>query len=246
MTNRWIIWLLFLTLSLKAVPSMGADQTDAGKKIRVLVTAGGHEYEEKSFVAMFAAMPDVEAEQAIMPAAADLLKPGLEKKYDVLVRYDIVNMTAQQRKAFLDLMRSGIGFVSLHHNLCVQANWPEYYDVIGTTMDKTWQEGLDMRIFVVDKEHPITRGLSDFVIHDEAYNGYRVKPDVHVLMRTDHPKNSPPEVAWTTSYGKSPIAYIMLGHDSKAYGNPQYRKLVNNAIRWTSDEVRKQNPSTAR
>ena len=168
----------------------------------------------------------------------------MEKKYDVIVRYDIVaNLTAEQKQGFVDLMQSGIGLVSLHHNLCVQATWPEYFDIIGTTTDKTWQHGLDMQILVVDKEHPVTRGVKDFVIHDEAYNGYRVAPNVHVLLRTDHPKNSPSEIAWTTQYGKSPVVYLMLGHDGQAYRNPSYRTLVHNAIVWTAAESKKMSKS---
>jgi uncharacterized protein len=227
-----------VVLSLLTLGGRSAAAEDASpKKIRVLATVGGHDYEKEPFDAMFAAMPDLEVTQAVMPEAIDILRPGLENKYDVLVRYDIVrNLTEQQKQAFVDLMRSGIGLVSLHHNLCVQDSWPEYFDVIGTTMDKTWQEGLDMRIFVVDKEHPVTRGVHDFVIHDEAYNGYRVASNVHVLLRTDHPKNSPAEIAWTTRYGRSPVVYLMLGHDGAAYQNPAYRTLVHNAIAWTAKE----------
>jgi uncharacterized protein len=219
-------------------PQRGA----AAGKVRVLVTVGGHDYEEKPFDAMFAGMPDLQVTKAVLPKEIDLLKPGLEKKYDVLVRYDMVgNLSTEHKKAFVDLMQSGIGLVSLHHNLCVQGGWPEYFNIIGTTTNKTYKEGLDMRVLVVDKEHPITRGVKDFVIHDEAYNGYRIAPEAHVLLRTNHPKNSPAEIAWTTKYGRSHVVYLMLGHDGKAYGNPAYRTLVQNAILWTATMNRQQN-----
>jgi uncharacterized protein len=237
LSARFATWMSAVAV---LVGSASAQQKAETDKIRVLVTVGGHEYEEKSFDAMFAAMPDLQVTKAIMPKELGLLKPGLEKTYDVLVRYDIVsNLTAQQKSAFVDLMQSGIGFVSLHHNLCVQKTWSEYKDIIGTTTDTTWKEGLDMRIFVVDKAHPVTRGVNNFVIRDETYNGYHISPNVHVLLRTDHPTNNPSEIAWTTRFGRSPVVYLMLGHDGQAYGNPNYRTLVCNAIHWTAKESKK-------
>lgn len=236
--------ILFLVVAILGVGRAWAQQEVKSDKTRVLVTVGGHDYEHQPFDAMFAAMSDLEVTQAIMPRQLDLLAPGLEKRFDVLVRYDIVsNLTPQQKKAFVELMQSGIGLVSLHHNLCVQGNWPEYFDIIGTTTDTAWQEGLDMRILVVDKEHPITRGMKEFMIRDEAYNGYRIAPNVHVLLQTDHPKNRPSEIAWTTQYGRSPVVYLMLGHDGHAYNNPNYRTLVHNAIVWTSSENKRRNSS---
>ena len=84
---------------------------------------------------------------------------------------------------------------------------------------------------MADKTHTITKGVGDFQIHDETYSGYYVAPGVKVLLTTDHPKNNP-QLAWTTSYGKSRVCYLMLGHDGKAYQNPNYSRLVCQAIRW--------------
>ncbi len=70
-------------------PAAGAEQP-AAKKIRVLLTYGGHDFEEKPFFAMFDALPDVQYTKAPLPQSAGLLKPGLEKDYDVIVRYDMV------------------------------------------------------------------------------------------------------------------------------------------------------------
>jgi type 1 glutamine amidotransferase len=123
--------------------------------------------------------------------------------------------------------------------LCIERDWPEYADIIGLTANKTWQEGLDMHIFVVDAKHPITQGVSDFVIHDEAYNDYRITPGSHILLRTDHPKNNPAEIAWTRQYANSPAVYLMLGHDGEAYRNPNYRTLMHNAICWAAAENKK-------
>jgi hypothetical protein len=90
-----------------------------------------------------------------------------------------------------------------------------------------------MKVTVVDREHPITRGLDDFEIHDETYGGYFTSSNVHVLLKTDHPKNDP-SLAWTTQYGKSRVFYLMLGHDRLAWENPAYSKLLDRGIRWAA------------
>src|SRR5580658_4480723 len=101
-------------------------------KIRVLLTYGGHGFEEKPFFAMFDALPDVRYTKAQLPQSAGLLKPGLEKDYDVIVRYDMVAKFApEQEKAFVALLHRGIGLVALHHNLCAHSKWPEYTKIIG-------------------------------------------------------------------------------------------------------------------
>ena len=74
-------------------------------KIRVLLTVGGHEYEEEPFYAMFRSMPDVAYTLAHMPADAGLLKPGLEKQYDAIVMYDMVGgISPEQQNALVALL----------------------------------------------------------------------------------------------------------------------------------------------
>jgi uncharacterized protein len=60
-------------------------------------------------------------------------------------------------------------------------------------------------------------------------------PKAQVLLTTDHPKNNP-EIAWVTTYGNSRVFYLMLGHDNRAWSNPDSPKLVLNGIRWTAGE----------
>ena len=86
---------------------------------------------------------------------------------------------------------------------------------------------------VVDRQHPITAGIQDFKMHDESYCRYYTAPDVHVLLTTDCPINEPP-VAWVKQYGKSRVFYLMFGHGPSAWENPNYRRMLSNAIRWVA------------
>jgi type 1 glutamine amidotransferase len=205
-------------------------RAEAEKPLRVLLTYGGHGFQQKEFFAMWDEFPGVTWSKAELPKDADLLKPGLEKEVDVT-----------------RLLETGIGVVSTHHNLGAHRDWPEFCKIIGGkyvfkpfSVDgkeygkSNYAHDQDLEVTVADKEHPITKGLAGFTIHDEAYGRFYVAPDSHVLLTTDHPKCGR-DVAWTRQYGKSRVCYLVFGHDSKAWANPAYRDLLGRAIRWAAE-----------
>ena len=93
----------------------------------------------------------------------------------------------------------------------------------------TYRHDVDVPVTVVDKNHPITKGMDDFVIHDEVYGNYKVLPSVQPLLHTTHPESGK-IVGWTNNYGGSRIVYLQLGHDHYAYENPaigqQFLKVI--------------------
>ena len=243
---------LVCVISAPALADESGEQT--GKPIRVLLTYGGHGFEQKPFYAMWDSLPGIRYTKAKLPDSADLLKPGLEKRYDVLVMYDMIKgFTPQQRQNFINLLKTGIGVVSLHHNLCAHEDWPEYRNLIGgryfqkpETIDgkdyspSHYLHDQRMAVKIADRNHPITQGLSDFTMDDEAYSGFYVSPDSHVLLTVDHPKCDH-NVAWVTHSGNSRVFYLMFGHGPSAWQNPNYQKLLVQGIRWTAGREPLQN-----
>jgi type 1 glutamine amidotransferase len=229
------------------VTPAGVQTAPQGTKLRVLLTYGGHGFQEKEFFAMWDALPDVTYTKAPLPQSADLFRPGLEKDYDVIVLYDMVkSLSPSQREGLLALLQKGIGVVSLHHNLVANLDWEEYHKVIGGTWvgskrtidgieygPSIPEHGQEIPVQIADKDHPITKGLSDFVLHDETYGKTYVSPSVHVLLTTTNPKNIP-AFAWTNQYGMSRIVYFQAGHDAEAWKNPNFQEILLRSIRWTA------------
>ena len=215
---------------------------------RVLLTFGGHGFQQKEFWEMWDALPGVAYRKAELPKDADLLKPGLEKEVDAIVMYDMVKgFTPEQQKAFTALLGKGIGLVCTHHNLGAHRDWPQFTEIIGGKYvfkpeviagkecgKSNFAHGMDLAVKVADKEHPITRDLAEFTIHDEAYGNFYVAADSHVLLTTDHPKCGR-DIAWTRRFGQSKVCYLIFGHDSKAWVNPAYQDLLGRAIRWAAE-----------
>ncbi len=237
----------FLLLPLIVAGLQAAEKLDEGK-IRVLVVTGGHGFEAEPFHALFDAIPDITTHEATYPAVADALKPDLADKFDVIVFYDMwaQGITPAQQSAFTALLKRGIGVVALHHTLAAHQKWPEYEKIIGGKyhlLERTkdgkklpssgYEHGQDIKVHIANAEHPITKGMKDFEIHDETYNHYSTDPKATVLLTTDHPK-SDPELAWTKTYENSRVVYIELGHDHFAYEHPSYRQLIARSIRYVA------------
>ncbi len=242
-------FIAVLLVAALATFAQAADARAADAKLRVLLTFGGHGFQQEPFFAMFDGMKDIEYTKAPMPESAGLLKPGLEKDYDAIVMYDMVGrITPEQQEAFVALLKKGIGLVSLHHNMGAHRDWDEFRKITGGKFilepveiegqqypKSGWAHGQDMKVTVADTKHPITKGVKDFEIHDETYNNYYTAADVKVLLTTDHPKNDP-ELAWVKDYGKSRVFYFMLGHDDKAYADANFIRILHQGIRWTAGQ----------
>lgn len=239
---------IFRLFVLAALFSICALPIQSAEKTQVLVVTGGHDF-EPSFFTLFEGYDDIEITKAEQPKANEMYADGTAKKFDVIVLYDMwAEIAPEQRKGFVDYLNSGKGLVALHHCLGSYQNWEDYAYLIGGAyvMDKNGREidgqhykgsdylhDVDMKVQVVNPNHPITRGVKDFEIHDETYKDLYVHPKANVLLQCDHPTSSP-VIGWVMSHEKARVATLQLGHDSKAYANENYRKLVIQAIRWAA------------
>ncbi len=218
------------------------------KPLNIVVFVGGHEFDEKSFFAMFDAFDNIRYRAAEQPAANDEYAGEELVDVDVLVFYDMVQDISEAQKAgFLSLLQRGVGVVFLHHSLVSYQNWEEMTRIRGgryvleeslpqdqRQKASTYQHDVEMTIEAVDPEHPITHGMTRFVLHDEAYGNLEVHPQAVPLLRTDHPASSP-VIGWMTRYGASKIVCLQPGHDNHAFEDPNYRLLVERAICWVAE-----------
>jgi len=219
---------------------------EAKPPINILIVTGGHDYDQPNFYKMFDEMPNIRYDKAELPKDMDLLAPGLEKKYDMVLSYDMNNfpVTDEQRERFSRLIEEGMPLIVMHHSIGGYINWPPYRKMIGghylqhpTEIDgklypaSSYKYNLDIAVEIADKEHPITKGVDNFTIRDEGYKGLYIREGIHVLLKTDHP-DATTELAWTTRHGKGTIFVIALGHDRLAYENPNLRKILHQGIEW--------------
>jgi uncharacterized protein len=217
----------------------------AAEPIRVLLMVGGHDYQTNAFHRLFEENPDVTYRVVEHPNAHAWLRPERAGQYDVIVLYDMWQPITDEAKAdFIARLEDGKGLVALHHSLASYQAWDEYRSIIGgryhlkprnvdgvEVPGSTYRHDVQFRVNILDRSHPITRGLEDFDIHDETYGGFEVLPGVNPLLGTTEP-TSGPILAWQHTYEGARVVYIQLGHDRMAYENPNYARLIAQAIRW--------------
>ena len=220
--------------------------TTPSKHIRILVITGGHDYNVDQFNQMLASLGDnISYQVSELPAAYDMFLPGNRSKYDVLVFYHMwQTITEEQENILSDCIRQGKPLVALHHSICAFDDWPEYTNIIGgkyfhkpTILNGkeypacSYIHDLNFRVRIVNPENPVTKGLTDFEIFDETYKGFYVEETVTPLLTTDEP-SSTPVIGWSKMYGKARIVTLQSGHDTPTFENPNYRKLLRQAIEW--------------
>ncbi len=232
------VLILFGLLIIAAVSVMNAAETT-----KILIITGGHDFERPEFFDMFAKMDDIEFTSAEHPAANNIYATAALDNYDVLVYYDMnQGISDEQKTAFLNMVDKGKGLVFLHHSLASYQGWDEYMQIQGgryhldpedAAKKSTYKHDIDMNVTVLDADHPVTKGVSDFTIFDEVYGNFEVLPQVHHLLGTDHPESGK-IIGWAQDVGASKSVYLQLGHDRHAYANENYQKLVKQAILWTA------------
>jgi type 1 glutamine amidotransferase len=228
--------------------SFAAPSPQIPSKIRVMIFTGGHEFEREPFEKLFKDNPEIACRWAEHPNAQALLKAEAAKDYDVLLLYDMYQEISDEAKAdFVARLKEGKGLVVLHHAIASYQNWPEYRKIIGARyyLEKTMVDGVEkprsaykhdmhFKIQVADRDHPITRGLNDYEIHDETYKWFDVARECHPLLVTDEPESNR-VIAWTRNYEGARVVYIQSGHDHFAYENPNFQLLLKQAIRWAAN-----------
>ena len=237
-----LLFFLFLII----IESSNLFSSPQTKQIRILVITGGHDYNIEQFNKMLGSLgKDIHYQIAELPAAYDMFLPENRDKYDVLVFYHMwQEITTEQANTLASCISSGKPLVVLHHSICAYDDWPEYTIIIGgkyfhkpTTMNgidypaSSYIHDLYFNVKIVDRKNPVTKGVTDFKIFDETYKGFYVSSDVTPILTTDEP-SSTAIIGWTKTYGKARVVTLQSGHDVPTFENPNYRKLLKQAIEW--------------
>ncbi|HIE53104.1 MAG TPA: ThuA domain-containing protein [Armatimonadetes bacterium] len=201
-------------------------------KIKTLVLAGGQIHDFKGCgQAIREALTECK-ELDLTYLEEDLnvfVAPNLDP-YDLLVFfYTVGELTDVQKTGLLNWVASGKGFVGVHSAADSFRGCPEYRAMIGGYF-VTHPRYREYQVSIVDPEHPITKGLEEFMVTDEQYI-LDYDPRVNVLASALHRGAAMP-VAWTKSWGQGRVFYLALGHDAPACRHEMFKLLLQRGARW--------------
>jgi uncharacterized protein len=172
-------------------------------------------------------------------------KEGL-KPFDVVVFYTTgeLPISDEQKKAFMEFIKSGKGFVGIHSATDTFYKWPEYGEMIGGYFDQhPWHKEVGVK--VEDRKHPATKHLgSSFMITDEIYQHKNFsRANVQVLLSLDvstvdlnaknvHRTDKDFALAWCRKWGKGRVFYTALGHRPEVWNDERFQNHLLGALRW--------------
>jgi len=147
-------------------------------------------------------------------------------------------ITPAQGKAVKDFVNAGGGVLFLHNVTYISPHNDDFRDVLGA-VTQGHPPIRSFKVKVVNGEHPITRGVKDFIVTDEQHFMTYQKDPKHLLLQsvnedglTYRDLGASSAAGWAYDYGKGRVCYLAPGHMISALWNPEYEKLQKNAVRW--------------
>jgi hypothetical protein len=184
--------------------------------------------------------------------AASSITPENLKNLDVIIFYTTgeLPLSAGQKAAFLDFIKSGQAFVGIHSATDTFYQWPEYGELIGGYFDgHPWTAKDTVTIRAHDRQSPLTRHWPEsFELTEEIYQFRDFKAaQVKVLMSLDpahtdmtkrgiKAKEFP--LVWHRAYGRGKVFYSALGHNPEVWRDGRFQTMLVNAIRWGAGELK--------
>jgi type 1 glutamine amidotransferase len=150
-------------------------------------------------------------------------------------------MTPDGKKAFLDAIHGGKGFIGMH---CATDTFHSHGDEIDPYIQMIGGEFIVhgaqqvAKLFVSDPKFPGAAAFGDkFEINDEWYAQKNMPKDLHVIIAHNtegmqgrmYQRPNFPET-WTRMHGRGRVFYTSMGHREDVWENPKYQGLLIGAL----------------
>jgi len=151
-------------------------------------------------------------------------------------------ITEEQGKAIKDFVEAGGALYALHNSSHISLSSKDYREVMGGAYI-SHPALRPFKVSVVNKEHPITRNVQDFIVNDEQHFVTYDKDPKYILLQSENTDGltgsddgkdlgTKSVAGWAYDYGKGRVVFTAVGHTLHAMWEPEYFKLQKNVVRW--------------
>jgi type 1 glutamine amidotransferase len=157
-------------------------------------------------------------------------------------------MSKEGKKAFLDAIRAGKGFVGMH---CATDTFHSQGDQLDPYIEMIGGEFIThgnqqkIKLDVFDSNFPGAQPFgSSFELNDEWYALKNQPDDLHVIIGYDtktmtgnmyQRPNFP--ATWARMHGRGRVFYTSMGHREDVWSNPMFQGLLVGALNWATGKV---------
>ncbi len=169
-------------------------------------------------------------------------------------------LSAAQRAALARWVESGGGWLGVHAaGDGSHSSWPWYLEqLLGAeftahTMGPQFQRA---SVLIDNAAHPVNRDMKHVWSHEEEWYSWQASPrgrGFTILATLDEDSYAPVQkmftatrdlrmgdhpVAWSHCVGSGRSVYAAMGHRAQSFDNPEFQKLLRNALTWLGDAQR--------
>ncbi len=190
----------------------------------------------------------------------ECLNPETLSHYDAVMLYaNHDSISAEQFAALSSFVASGHGFLPIHCASYCFRNEPKFIAMVGGLF-KSHGTGV-FKARILDRTHPVFEGVNEYETWDETYVHDQINEQGRTLLaeRVEGDRHEP--WTWVRQEGKGRVFYTASGHDERTWTDPNFQKLLRNAIVWSvgdavkaewqtflakrEPEIREKNPNVA-
>jgi hypothetical protein len=147
-------------------------------------------------------------------------------------------ITPEEGNAIKDFVASGHPLYAFHNSTNIALYSQAVRDVLGGAY-LGHPPLRPFKVHIVNKEHPITRGVGDFVVSDEQHFVTYDKDPKYILLESENVDGLTFENfgaksigGWAYEYGEGRVVFTAMGHTLHALWQPEHFRLQKNAVRW--------------
>ena len=180
----------------------------------------------------------------------DMLYPEMLREYDVIINaksnvFGPANKTpwfdpavsAVMPNDFKEYIEEGHGFIALHAGNCYSRE--RQADMAAITGNDFIGHPPQCAIKMEKvKDHPIMQGVENFDVVDEHYRIDVHADDVDLFLTSTSDTEAGTQYAgYTRTFGKGRFCCLTPGHTLKVFHNPEYQKILKNALDWCAGKI---------
>ncbi|MCX8109616.1 MAG: ThuA domain-containing protein, partial [Verrucomicrobiae bacterium] len=171
-----------------------------------------------------------------------LLDSAALRSYDAVVlhfmNWEVPAPAEAARQNLRSFVAAGGGLVLVHFACGAWQDWSEFRNLAGLVWDPKLRAHDPRGVFKVeirDRDHPVTRGMTDFETDDELYTCLAGERQVRILATAKSKvdgKDYP--MAFVFNYGQGRVFHSPLGHDAKAFEAAGVSELFRRGCAWAA------------
>jgi type 1 glutamine amidotransferase len=152
-------------------------------------------------------------------------------------------MTEDQGAAIKDFVTAGNGFYALHNSSHISLTSKNYREVMGGAYI-SHPPLRPFRVRPTENKHPITEGITEFMVNDEQHYVDYDKDKKYILLEAENVDGLTFQTygtksisGWAYDFGGGRVVFTAVGHTIHAMWAPQYLEIQKRSVQWLLKQI---------